>query len=333
MTTTTPAPAETSTAAPNRPGSRWAWLRGGGVAAGLVLAAMLPLLVSTYSIELASTAVVLAVLALSTQLLVGVTGLPSFGQGAYYGIGAYTAALLAQHGMTTGPVQLVAAAAAGALAAAVTAPIVLRTRGTAFLMVTFAIQSLIQTLASQWASLTNGDEGLQTSSVRVWFGTAPLTNEGLLYWYVFGVFVVLAGVLALVLRSRLGLVLRGCAAHEPRMASLGHRVTGELAAGHVVAGALAGAGGALLVAVARFVSPGDLGFETAAIALLAAAIGSGSLIGAVIGAVLVVVARDLIGGETNGHAPALLAVLFFAVAYGRPAARALRARLRTENAS
>lgn len=186
----------------------------------------------------------------------------------------------------------------------------------------------MQTLAVQWVSVTNGDEGLHAPAISVWFGTAPLTNAGYLYWYVLACFLVLASLVALVLQSRLGLVLRGSADHEPRMAALGHRVTGELATGHIVAGALAGAGGALLVAVTRYVTPADVGFDVAAMALLAAAIGAGSMRGAVAGAIAVVAARDLIGGETDGHAPALLAVLFFAVAYGRPAARTLTHRLR-----
>lgn len=328
MTATTAARAETTSARPVERSPLRTWGGRGALAAAILVAAALPAMASTYSVELASTAVVLAVLAMSTQLLVGVTGLPSFGQGAYYGVGAYTAVLLAGADITVGPVQLVAASLAGAGAAALTAPLVLRTRGTAFLMVTFAVQSLFQTLAAQWTSLTNGDEGLQAPPVTAWFGTAPLTNAGYLYWYVLAVFLVVAALTALVLRSRLGLVLRGCADHEPRMASLGHRVTGELAAGHIVSGGVAGASGALLVAVTRFVTPGDLGFEVAAIALLAAAIGAGSMIGAVVGAIAVVVARDLIGGETDGHAPALLAVLFFAVAYGRPAGRAIVARFR-----
>ena len=328
-TTATNPPAQAAALQAASGPSRRDWLTRAGLTTVIVLAAAVPALFSRYTVDLASTALVAAVLAMSTQLLVGVAGLPSFGQAAYYGVGAYTAVLLADAGITVGPVQLLAATLAGAITAALTAPLVLRTRGTPFLMVTFAVQSLTQTLAVQWVALTGGDEGLHAPAVSAWFGTTPLSNAGYLYWYVLGCFLLLSALIALVLRSRLGLVLRGCADHEPRMAALGHRVTGELALGHVVAGALAGAGGALLVAVTRYVTPADLGFDVAAMALLAAAIGAGSLRGAVAGAVAVVLARDLLGGETDGHAPSLLAVLFFAVAYGRPAARALTHRLHT----
>ncbi|HEX5540817.1 MAG TPA: branched-chain amino acid ABC transporter permease [Micromonospora sp.] len=329
--TTTSAPILAAGTAPPAPERRTPRrLFPAALAATILAAGVLPGLVDAYTISLAATALVLAVLAMSTNLLVGVAGLPSFGQAAYFGVGAYTAALLAGAGITVGPVQLVAAAVTGALAAAATAPLVLRTRATAFLMVTFALQSLAATTAGKWRSVTGGEEGLHTPPVSAWFGTTPLTSAGYVYLYILACFLVLAAAVGLILRSRLGLVLRGCADHEPRMAALGHRVSTELAAGYAAAGGLAGAGGALLVAVNRYVSPADMGFEVAAITLLAAAIGAGSMTGAVAGAVAVVAARDWLGAVTDGHGLALLGAMFLAVAYGRPRRKALLDRLRAD---
>ncbi|UAC02426.1 branched-chain amino acid ABC transporter permease [Dactylosporangium vinaceum] len=291
-------------------------------ALSLVVAAAvgLPWVADAYTVALASTAVVFAVLALSTQLLVGVAGLPAFGQAAYLGIGAYTAALLARAGVGDALVQLAAATAAGAVAAAVTAPLVLRTRATALLMTTFAVQSLTATGAAQWRSLTGGDDGLHTPPVKL-PGVGAVTGAAGVYWYVLAVLLLAGAAVAVLLRSRLGLVLRGCAGHEPRMAALGHPVTAELATGYTSAGALAGGAGALLVAVNRYVSPADMGFDVAALSLLAAAIGAGTMTGAVAGAAVIVATRDLLGGMTSGHGVALLGVLFLAVAYTRPLLR------------
>lgn len=275
----------------------------------------------------AGIALVFALLAMSTQLLVGVAGLPAFGQTAYLGVGAYTAALLAQSGITTGPVQLAAATGAAALAAAITAPLVLRTRGTGFLMATFAVQSLTATIAAQSKSITGGDDGLHTPPVTAWSGTTPLTGSAAVYWYTLACFLPLAAAVTLLMRSRLALVLRGCADHEPRMAALGHRVSLELAAGYTAAGALAGAAGALLIAVNRYVCPADMGFEVAALVLLAAALGAGTMTGAVVGAITVIATRDLLGATTSGHSLALLGVLFIAVAYTRPTTTRLRQHL------
>jgi branched-chain amino acid transport system permease protein len=262
---------------------------------------------------------------LSTQLLTGVAGLPSLGQAAYLGVGAYTAALLADAGLTAGPLQVAAAALAGAAAAALSAPLVLRTRGTAFLTVTFAVGELARTVASKWATLTGGDEGLHTPPVTAWPGTAPLRVDGHIYLYLLACFLVQAGLVALLLRTRLALVLRAAADHEPRLGALGHHVGGALFAGVVAAGALAGAAGALLVAAHRYLSPADMSLDISALALLAAAIGVGTMRGAVAGAVLIVAVRDLLGATTGGHALALLGLAFLLVAYRRPLTARLRA--------
>lgn len=295
-------------------------------AATVVLAAVaLPFLADAYTVSIASTGIVLAVLAMSTQLLTGVAGLPSLGQAAYLGVGAYTAALLAGAGLTNGPIQLVAAAAAGAAAAAVTAPLLLRTRGVLFLMASFAVAELTRTIATQWATVTGGDDGLHTPPVTLWPVGPPLRGDGYTYLYLLGCFLILAAAVGLLLRSRLVLALRAAADHEVRLAALGHHVQRHLFGGFVTAGALAGAGGALLVAAHGYLSPSDLGLDMSAMALLAAAIGLGTMRGAVAGAALVVVVRDLLGTPTGGHATALLGLAFLTVAY-QPA---ITARLTT----
>jgi branched-chain amino acid transport system permease protein len=293
-----------------------------------VLAAFaLPFGVDGYTVSLASTAIVLATVALSTQLLTGVAGLPSLGQAAYLGVGAYTAGLLGTSGVTNALVQLAAGMVAAALAAALCGPLILQTRGTAFLMVSFAVAELARTVASKWTEATGGDEGLHLPPVTVWPGTAGLRADGYIYLYLLGCFLLLAGAVALLMRSRLVLVLRGAGDHELRLRALGHRVTGSLFAGYAIAGGLAGAAGAMLAAAHRYISPADLGLETSALALLAAAIGAGSMRGAVAGAVMVVAVRDLLGAETGGHALALLGLVFLLVAYRRPATALIREHL------
>jgi branched-chain amino acid transport system permease protein len=300
--------------------------RSAALVAVVVLAALaLPAVVDAYTISIACTAIVLATLAMSTHLLTGVAGLASLGQAAYLGAGAYTAALLANTGLSNGPLQLAGAALSGAVAAALTAPLVLRTRGTAFLMVTFAVGELARTVASKWATVTGGDEGLHTPPVTIWPGTAALHGDGYIYLYLLACMLVLGALVALLLRSRLALVLRGAADHEPRLEALGHHVTATLLTGFVAAGALAGAGGALLIAAHRYLSPGDMSLDISALALLAAAIGGRSMRGAVAGAVAVVTVRDLLGAATGGHALALLGLAFLLVAYRRPASARLHA--------
>lgn len=288
------------------------------VAVAVLAGLALPAIVDAYTISIAATAIVLATLAMSTQLLTGVAGLPSLGQAAYLGVGAYTAAALANAGLHNGLAQLVAATVAGAAAAGLCAPLVLRTRGTVFLMTTFAVAELARTTASQWATVTGGDDGVRTPPITVWPGTTALRADGHIYLYLLGCFLTIAAAVTVLMRTRLALALSAAADHEPRLGALGHHVTATLYAGFVAAGAIAGAAGALLVASHHYLSPADLSLDTSALALLAAAIGGRSMRGAVAGAVGVVAVRDLIGAATGGHALALLGLAFLLVAYRQP---------------
>lgn len=292
--------------------------RRGGVATAAAgaatLACALPWIVDGYTISLATNALILAVLALSVHLL-AVAGLPSFGQTAYLGVGAYTTALLCAAGLTCGPVHLLAAAAAGAVAAALVGPVILRTRGQVFLMVTFTVGQLAGTAISTTPAL-GSDEGLSTPAITL-PGGMPMALDGYLYLYTFAVFVPVVWGTAVLLRSGPGLIWRAIADNEPRMAALGYQTSRHLLVANVASGAMAAAGGALLVAAHRFVSPADLGFDVAALALLAVAIGAGRLAGTIAGAVLIVAVRDLLGAATAGHGTALLGGVFLVVAYGR----------------
>ena len=144
-------------------------------------------------------------------------------------------------------------------------------------------------------------------------------NEGLVYYYVLAVFLVLFGVIALLLRSPLGLTLRGLRDNEARLTAVGYHTTRYALAAYVIAGAIAGAAGSLWASAQRFVAPGDLGFEVAALALLAVIIGGvGSMWGACLGAAVVILTRDYIGGNLSGHGPLLLGVLFVLAVYLLP---------------
>ncbi|GAA0547062.1 hypothetical protein GCM10010172_31020 [Paractinoplanes ferrugineus] len=334
MTTmTNPAPDTFTTgsaerrATADRAARRWRHARRALGAVAALAAIALPALTGPYLITLAATAIVLALLAMSTQLL-AVAGLPSFGQTTYLGIGAYTAALLAAAGITNGPALLAAAAGTAALAAAVLAPFVLRTRGVTFLMVTVMIQGLAVAVAVHWTSVTGGDEGRHTPAVTLWPGD-PLTSTPVIYWYTLTAFAAVGVGTAWLMRSRLVLLLRAHAGHEPRMTALGHRATLELGAGYAAAAAISGAGGALLITINTYVSPADISFGVAAAGFAAAALGTAlagfpTMTGALVAAVAIVVVRDWAGSDGTG--PLLLGLLLLTVPYLRPAVLRLRAR-------
>jgi branched-chain amino acid transport system permease protein len=296
----------------------------------LVVLAAVPLFLAPFATTTITRILVFALFAASLDLLVGVTGLPSLGHAAYFGSGAYAAGWVSIHVTAQAPVPLLAGAAVGALAAALTGWITVRSAGVFFLMLTLAIGETVQQVANTWDSVTGGANGL-TGIPAVRVAGEPLTNAGFVHWYVLAVFVAGFALLWLVARSPFGDALRGIRDNEPRMRAIGYPTALHKYAVFVLAGGVAGLAGSLLAAQARFVALPDLGFLTASFALLAVIIGgAGSLWGACLGAALVILVRDALGPGLGGHGTLVLGAVFVLAVYLLPrGAAGLRLRRRT----
>ncbi|WP_432830637.1 branched-chain amino acid ABC transporter permease [Dactylosporangium sp. CA-092794] len=309
----------------------------------------LPYWADPYTTATAARVLALALLAVSVSVLTGDAGLPTLGQTAPFAVGAYTAAILAglHHPLTTlGPVQLAAAAAAAAGCSALTGLLLVHTRGTVYLMVSVAVGSLAVTTADQWTSLTGGTNGLTfLPAPRPLPGLGGLGTDRAVYWYCLTVAGLCLAVVWLVLRGPAGMLLHGVRDHEPRMQASGHPTTRYHYTTHLAAGALAGVGGGLLVTVQHAITPADAGFDVAAIALLAGAVGGRSITGTVLGMAVIIGARDVAGGPLAGHGPALVGGLYLLCVFLLPdgavsavrrvpgQVRALRARGRARAAA
>lgn len=297
-----------------------AWRQAAPLLVLLVVLISLPALLDAYSISLAGSALALGLLAVSVTILTGYAGLPTLGQTAPFAVGAYATANLADAGWTVGPVQLVLSALAAAVFALVVGPAVIRARGTTVLMITLAIGELTGAVVNQLKSVTGGADGLVGfPATRALWGGEEMLEESQLYTYALVVAVVAVSVTLLVLRSPAGKLLTGTRGAEARMRASGHPVGRYLLVAHICAGALAGVGGSLMVTVQQYLAPADVGFEIAAFALLAVVIGgTTSVIGALLGAGLIVATRDWVAGSWPGHGPLLLGVLFVATVYLLP---------------
>jgi branched-chain amino acid transport system permease protein len=287
------------------------------VAVLLVLAAV-PLFVAPFGTTLLGRVLVFALFAVSLDLLVGVTGLPSLGHAAYFGVGAYTAGLVSLHATAEAPVPVLAAAGAGAVAAAATGWLAVRSSGVFFLMLTLAIGEIVFQLAQQLDDVTGGSNGLYgIPAVRV--GGTVLTLPGYVYWYVLAVAALGFGAMVLIARSPFGAVLRGIRDNEPRMRSLGYTPFRYKLVAYVLAGGFAGLAGGLFAAQVRLVTPTEAGFATGSLALLAVVLGgAGTLWGPVLGAAVVVLVRDGLGPDLGGHGPLVLGVVFVVAVYVLP---------------
>lgn len=262
----------------------------------------------------------LALLAVSLDLLVGVSGLPSLGHAAPFGVGAYAAGITAKEVTPFAPVPLLAAVVAGAALSVLVGLVVVRTRGTYLLMLTLAVAELVHVLAGRWTDVTGGTNGLVgIPAMTLVPGGEPVRLAGIRYWYVLVVALIFFALLVVVSRSAFGRSLRGIRDNEQRMSSLGYSTFRVKFTVFVIAGAVAGAAGSLYVVQARFVSPTDLGFEVSALALLAVVIGGrGSLWGAVLGTALVFYLRDEIGPLLGGRGGLLMGAVFIAAVYLLP---------------
>jgi branched-chain amino acid transport system permease protein len=311
VTTTTPG-------APGRPRISRTWLATAAAGVGLLAAA--PVLTDGYTLTTLARMMAIGLLAASVAVLTGTAGLPTLGQVAPYAVGAYTTGLAARGGLTLAPAQLLLAGLAAAGFSVLVGLAVVRTRGVTFLMVTLAVGVLTATAAEQWRAVTGGSDGLYgIPAAAPWPGAAPLVDDQRLYWYTLATCAAAIAATAAVLRSRAGLLVRGCRDNQARMLASGHPVTGYLLATYTGAGALAGIGGALLVTVQRFISPAEVGFHVAALVLLAVIIGgAASIWGALAAAALVVAVRDWAAAGVPGHGPLVLGGLFILAVFALP---------------
>ena len=280
----------------------------------------LPFGSSGYTVGVVGRILTFGLFVASLDLLVGIAGLPSLGHGAFFGIGAYAAALLAQDVTAVGPAQLAVAGAIGAVIAGVTGLVTIRSRGIYFVMLTLAIGEVARQVADSWTSLTGGANGLAgVPPLRLFPGGGEIVIAGHIYWYVLAVTALAYGLLAIVRASAFGQALKGMRDNEDRMRALGYSVTGLKLAVLFVAGGFAGVAGSLWVTQLRFVSPADVGFATSAIALLCVVIaGRGSLWGSFVAAAVVIIVRDELGTVIGGRGPLVLGLTFIAAVYLLP---------------
>ncbi len=270
------------------PASKLSWI---GLGAGALLLALLPLVASPYHIELGSTALIAAMLALSLQLLAGCTGLVSLGHGAFYGLAAYVVYLIspADTGLSIA-ITLPAAVAASGIAALLIGSLSLRAKGFFFLMVTLAFGQMVFFIFHDTKIGGGTDGAYLTRPILGLFGfDLPLTRKqrpmAIYYVNLIQLIAMYLG-LAWLLRTLFGQVLTGIRINEHRMQALGFNTYRYKLAAFVIAGMLAGVAGHAWALHRAFVNPELVGWHRSAEALLMILMGGlGSLAGPIVGAI------------------------------------------------
>ncbi|MDC7784090.1 branched-chain amino acid ABC transporter permease [Rhodoplanes sp. TEM] len=242
---------------------------------------------------------IMAIFALSLDLVLGYAGIVTLGHAAFFGVGAYAAGLLAAKlGIGDPLLGLLFAAAVAALAGLVTAPTVLRGTGLTRLMVTIGIGMMLFEAANKATDLTGGVDGLQGIEMTPILGLWSFDLWGkTAYVYAVVVLLVLFLVARRIVHSPFGLSLRALHMNPARMPALGVSVDARLAAAWVLGATYAGIAGALLTQTTQFVSIDVLGFERSAEILLILVLGgAGRLYGALIGTIVFVTLHHVLAG-------------------------------------
>ena len=243
---------------------------------------------------------ILALFAVSLDLILGYAGIVSLGHAAFFGFGAYTAALFAKHVMPDPLVGLAVAVAASALLGAVCSLAILRGSDLTRLMVTLGIASVLYELANKFDDATGGADGLQGVTMGALFGRFEFDLSGrTAYAYTLVVLIALLLLARRLVQSPFGVSLQALRDNRLRAASIGLSVNARLIAVYTVAAAMAGAAGALLAQTTGFASLDVLAFHRSADVLLVLVIGgTGYLYGGVFGAIAFKLLQDLISAWT-----------------------------------
>ena len=267
-----------------------------GLALGAVLLCLLVQVLPSYYTGLLTEVVIFAIFAMSFDLLLGYTGLPSLGHSAYFGTAAYTTGILFHQVTKNFWVDASLGVFASVLIAAIYGIMALRASGGYFLMITLALCQILWGIAFGWRTITGGDDGLP-GITRPDFGFLPwsLWEAPNFFYFALIIFVIVVTILYVVVRSPFGYALRGIRESEQRMNALGYNVWLYQYMAFLIAGFFAGVAGVLFVYYNGFVSTTELSIRLSAEVMLMVILGgAGTLFGPIIGTGFVVMLRNII---------------------------------------
>ena len=264
-----------------------------------LLALASPFLLSTHALIINEIAIV-ALFALSLDLILGYAGIVSLGHAAFFGMGAYSAALFAKFVMPDPLVGLAVGMASATLLGALCSATIIRGTDLTRLMVTLGVGLILMELANKLDWLTGGADGLQGVVMGPLLGRFEFDLSGrVAAWYSLSVLLLLFVLARRFVNSPFGATLKAIRDNRLRAMAVGIPVTSRLSVVYTVAAALAGASGALLAQTSGFASLEFFAFDRSADVMLVLVIGgAGWLYGGVVGAVVFKLLQDAISSIT-----------------------------------
>lgn len=263
------------------------------LAAAVVL--IMPVLMNSGS--LASEVLIFGLAAMGCNLLLGFTGLLSFGQGIFFGLGSYTIALTLTRWPLPMPLALILAMLMGALGAAIVGWVAIRQKGTYFVMLTLAFAQMFYFIAYTATGLTGGDNGLMDiprPSITVLGQTLwPLVTPWQFYGFVAVIFMAAFWLLLKVSRSTFGRTLLAVRDNEERAGAIGYNLKLLKLQAFVISGAVTGLAGALHAMMTGIAPLSNAEYHTSEMILVMTVIGgSGNLFASVLGSAFYLLVAD-----------------------------------------
>jgi branched-chain amino acid transport system permease protein len=290
------------------------------VGLGLVALALVPvgttLLNQPFYVDLFRRIMIFAIAALSLDLILGYGGMVSFGHAAYLGVGAYAVAIPALYGLHSGWLQFGLAIAGSALAALAIGAVSLRTSGVYFIMITLAFTQMLYYLGISLEAF-GGDDGMRLAARSQFLTPTDLRHPVVFYYVVFGVLLAALAINRRLVNARFGMVIRAARLNEARMRAIGFSTFRYKLAAFVIAGAMGGVAGALLVNHTEYLTPEFMHWtRSGEIMFMVILGGMGTLVGPVLGAVVFLLLEDVLSGWTVHWqvvlGPILVLVVLFA---------------------
>jgi branched-chain amino acid transport system permease protein len=288
------------------------------IGATIILALLPPVVLAIgqpFYLDLARRILILAIAAVSLNLILGYGGLVSFGHAAYLGIGAYAVGILGFYGIGNGWIHLLVAVVASAIVAAAIGAVSIRTSGIYFIMITLAFTQMLYYLGISVAEF-GGDDGMRLKT-KSQFPLVDLKDPVVFYYVALALLLLAVFVTYKIVNSRFGMVLRATKSNEPRSRAIGFSPYPYRLAAFVISGAMCGLSGALYANHTNYITPNLMSWQQSGDLMFMVILGGmATTSGPVIGAFALLLVEDLLAGWTQHWQVILgplliLSVIFF----------------------
>jgi branched-chain amino acid transport system permease protein len=254
---------------------------------------------NAFALTLFTRIIIMAIGAVSLNLIMGYGGMVSFGHAVYLGIGGYAVGILAKEGVASGFLQWPVAIAASSLYALVVGALSLRTRGVYFIMITLAFSQMAY-YVSIGLDRYGGDDGLPIRRRSQFGGLIDLSNKTAFYYLCFILLLLCIYLVWRVVNSRFGLVVQGARVNDRRMRAIGFPTRRYKLVCFVIAGAMCGLSGALLANNTNFISPAMMHWTRSGDLMVMVVLGGlGSLFGPLIGTATFLLLQEALSRVTQ----------------------------------